>query len=89
MSVLQKSAELFGEQETLDLSGNSLDMPAAIPGYIGDPVQLSQDTPLLGVAPQCYLRYAMNAAGRNYVLRKTQMWYDSPTRSTKPQPVDE
>ncbi len=88
LNVLQRGAEIRGEVQQLDLSGNTLTLPAAIPGYISDPGQYPQDLPLLDYSPQTSILYSMNAAGQDFTMRRCQLWYDGPSRSTKGKSTD-
>lgn len=89
LSVLQKGREIQGELQLLDLSGNTLTLPDDIPGLISDPIQTSQDLPLLDSAPQCSIRYSMIAVGQEYEVRRADLWWDGPERTTQPNTVDE
>lgn len=87
IDVLQKGSEIRGVHETLGMGSTGLVLPALLPQFMNEyPRQYAQDLPLLGVGPMSSIRYAMNAAGQEFTIYKTQLWFDGPTRSTKPAP---
>lgn len=89
VTVTQKGAEIQGVPQDLALDGSTLTLPGAIPAYISDPSQQSQDLSLVGYSPQTSISYTMNGAGQTFSIRRILPRFKPLGKHLKPKPVDE